>query len=80
MAFPGEPVEQRRGVIPRRVRVMAQSCGVRALNAHAREREWGRRACGGPRARRTSPEGAFRYAALAGRGGRQGGDRVVRVF
>jgi hypothetical protein len=33
-----------------------------------------------PRARRTPPEGAFRCAALAGCGGHQGRDRVVRVF
>jgi hypothetical protein len=93
MTFPRESVEQHRGVIPTRVRVVAQSCGVRALNARAREQEWGRRARGGPRARRTppegafnprarrtSPEGAFRCAALAGRGGHQGRDCVVRVF
>jgi hypothetical protein len=41
MAFPRESVEQRRGVIPGRVRVVARSCGVRALNARARERERG---------------------------------------
>jgi hypothetical protein len=41
MAFPRESVEQRRGVIPRRVRVVAQSCGIRALNARAREQERG---------------------------------------
>jgi hypothetical protein len=52
-------VEQRRGVILRRVRVVVRSCGVRALNARAREQEWGRRVREGPRARRTSPEGAF---------------------
>jgi hypothetical protein len=86
-------VEQRRGVIPMRVRVVAQSCGVRALNARACEQERGRRACEGPRAtwtppegafspraRRTSPEGAFRRAAMAGREGHHGRDRVVRVF
>jgi hypothetical protein len=93
MASPRESVEQRRGVIPRRVRVVARSCGVRALNVRAREQERGRRARRGPRARRTPPEGAFsprarrtwpegafRCAALAGRGGHQGRDRVVRVF
>jgi hypothetical protein len=58
MAFPRESVEQRRGVIPRRVRVVVRSCGVRASNAHAREQERGRRALESPRARRTSPEGA----------------------
>jgi hypothetical protein len=41
MAFPRESVEQRLGMIPRRVRVVARSCGVRALNAHSRERERG---------------------------------------
>jgi hypothetical protein len=54
-----ELVEQRLGVIPRRVGDGAQSCGVKALNAWACEQE---RAChvrGDPRARRTSPEGAF---------------------
>jgi hypothetical protein len=57
MAFPWESAEQRRGVIPRRVRVVARSCGVRALNAHVREQERWRRAREGPRVRRTSPEG-----------------------
>jgi hypothetical protein len=33
-----------------------------------------------PRARRTSPEGAFSRAALAGRGGHQGCDRLVCAF
>jgi hypothetical protein len=47
MAFPRESVEQHRGVIPRHVRVVAQSCGVRALNARTREQERGRRARGG---------------------------------
>jgi hypothetical protein len=32
MVLPRESVEQRRGVIPRHVRVVAQTCGVRALN------------------------------------------------
>jgi hypothetical protein len=41
MAFPRESVERHRGVIPRRVRVVARSCGVRALNARAREQERG---------------------------------------
>jgi hypothetical protein len=59
MAFPRELVEQHRGMIPRRVRVVAQSCGVRALNACTCEQERGRRVCEGPRARRTPPEGAF---------------------
>jgi hypothetical protein len=58
MGSPRESVEQHRGVIPRRVRVVVQSCGVRALNARTREQERGRRARGSPRARRTSPVGA----------------------
>jgi hypothetical protein len=33
MVFPKEWVEQHRGVNPKRVRVVAQSCGARALNA-----------------------------------------------
>jgi hypothetical protein len=41
MVFPSELVEQRRGVIPRRVRVVAQSYDVRALNARAHEQERG---------------------------------------
>jgi hypothetical protein len=41
MVSPKEWVEQRRGVIPRRVRVVAQSCGVRALNARMCEQERG---------------------------------------
>jgi hypothetical protein len=32
MALPGELAEQRRGVIPRRVRGMREPAGVRALN------------------------------------------------
>jgi hypothetical protein len=39
MASPRELARQRRGVIPRRVRVVARPCGVRALNARARVRE-----------------------------------------
>jgi hypothetical protein len=39
MASPRELAEQRRGVIPRRVRVGARLCGVRALNARTRVRE-----------------------------------------
>jgi hypothetical protein len=39
MASPRELAEQRRGVIPRRVRVGARPCGVRALNARTRVRE-----------------------------------------
>jgi hypothetical protein len=39
MASPRELAEQRRGVIPRRVRVVAQPCGVRALNARTSMRE-----------------------------------------
>jgi hypothetical protein len=41
MVLPRESVEQRRGVIPRCVRVVAQSCGARALNARMREQERG---------------------------------------
>jgi hypothetical protein len=50
MASPRELAKQRRGVIPRRVRVVAQPCGVRALNARTCVREqvragaWERRA------------------------------------
>jgi hypothetical protein len=49
-------VEQHGGVIPKRVRVVAWSCSVRALNARTREQERGRRARGtlergGPRPR-----------------------------
>jgi hypothetical protein len=33
--LPRESVEQRQDVIPKRVGVVAQSCGVRALNAPA---------------------------------------------
>jgi hypothetical protein len=39
MDSPRESVEQHQGVIPRRVRVVARSCGVRALNARTREQE-----------------------------------------
>jgi hypothetical protein len=39
MVFPRGSVEQRRGVIPRRVKVVAQSCCVRALNAQTCEQE-----------------------------------------
>jgi hypothetical protein len=39
MASPRELAEQRRGVIPRHVRVGARPCGVRALNARTRVRE-----------------------------------------
>jgi hypothetical protein len=48
MGFPKELVEQRRGVIPRRVGVVAQSCNVRALNAQTSEQEWWCRVHGGP--------------------------------
>jgi hypothetical protein len=87
MVFPREWVEQRRGVIPRRVGVVAQSYGARELNARTCEQERGRRVRGdprvrriSPRARRTSPEGAFSRAALAGRGGHQGCGFLVRAF
>jgi hypothetical protein len=39
MASPREFAEQRRGVIPRCVRVGVRPCGVKALNAHTRVRE-----------------------------------------
>jgi hypothetical protein len=39
MVFPREWVEQRRGVIPKRVGVVAQSYGVRASNARTCEQE-----------------------------------------
>jgi hypothetical protein len=66
-------VEQRRGVIPSRVRVVARSYGVRALNARAREQERWRRVREGPRARRTSPEGGVQPSGEAdlARGGVQ---------
>jgi hypothetical protein len=51
---PRELVEQRRGVIPRRVRVVARPCGVRALNARTHGREQARAEAlerGGPRLR-----------------------------
>jgi hypothetical protein len=60
MVLPREWVEQRRGMIPRRVGVMAQSCGVRALNAWTCKQERGV-VCvgtlerGGPRRRGTQP-------------------------
>jgi hypothetical protein len=41
MGSPKESVEHHRGVIPRRVRVVVRSCGVRALNARTREQERG---------------------------------------
>jgi hypothetical protein len=50
MASPQELAKQRRGVIPRRVRVVARPCCVRALNARTRvweqvrARTWERRA------------------------------------
>jgi hypothetical protein len=49
-------VEHRRGVIPRHVGVVAQSCDVRALNAQTCEQERGWRARGDPRARRSALE------------------------
>jgi hypothetical protein len=68
MASPRELEKQRRGVIPRRVRVVARPCCVRALNARTRVREQVRvtaremrtgcvRGC--PRAERTPPEGVL---------------------
>jgi hypothetical protein len=39
MASPRELAKQRRGVIPRRVRVVVRPCCVRALNARTRVRE-----------------------------------------
>jgi hypothetical protein len=50
MASPRELAKQRRGVVPRRVRVVARPCDVTALNARTRVWEqvhagaWGRRA------------------------------------
>jgi hypothetical protein len=38
MGSPRELAEQRRGVIPRRVKVVARPCGVRALNARTHRR------------------------------------------
>jgi hypothetical protein len=77
MASPRELAEQRRGVIPRRVRVVARPCGVRALNARTRVREqvhagaW-KGACGCPRAERAPPKGVLspraRRASLEGQG------------
>jgi hypothetical protein len=58
MGSPRESVEQRQGVIPRRVRVVVQSCGVRALNARTRGREQVRAGAlerGGPRPRGRQP-------------------------
>jgi hypothetical protein len=55
MASHRELAGQRWGVIPRRVRVVAQHCGVRALNARARVQEQVRAGAlerGGPRPRR----------------------------
>jgi hypothetical protein len=57
MDLPRELVEQHRGVIPRRVRVVVRPCGVRALDAHTREWEQVRASAlerGGPR-----PRGCF---------------------
>jgi hypothetical protein len=48
MVPPREWAEQRRGVIPRRVRVVAQFCGARALNARMREQEQGVTCVQGP--------------------------------
>jgi hypothetical protein len=51
---PKELVEQRWGVIPRRVRVVARPCGVRAFNARTRRWEQARVGAferGGPRSR-----------------------------
>jgi hypothetical protein len=74
MGSPRESVEQHRGVIPRRVKAVARSCSIRALNARTREQERGRRVRGSPRARRTSPEGG---ALLRRLGGPQGATEVA---
>jgi hypothetical protein len=42
MGSPRELVEQHRGVIPRRVRVVVRPCGVKALNARTRGQEGAR--------------------------------------
>jgi hypothetical protein len=62
MASPQELAEQRQGVIPRRVRVGARPCGVRALNARTRVQEQARVGARGMRAwvpssEATPPEG-----------------------
>jgi hypothetical protein len=80
MAAPRELAEQWWGEIPGRVGVVVLSCGVKALNARTCEQERRCHVRRGPRARQTSPEGAFSLAALAGRGGHQGRDRVVCAF
>jgi hypothetical protein len=77
MVLPGELVEQRRGVIPRRVRVVAQACKRQSIKWLRRvRRRGGDVRVRAPRARRTSPEGAFRPVALVG----QGATRAVIVL
>jgi hypothetical protein len=72
MAFPGESVEQRQGVIPRRVRVVARvlwcqsikcsytgaGAGTTCVHVPSSEAVLAEGALS-PQARRTSPEGAF---------------------
>jgi hypothetical protein len=80
MAFLRELAKQRRGMIPRRVRVVARPCCVRALNARTRVREQVRVTAremrggcvrGSPRVERTPPEGVLspraRQTLLEGR-------------
>jgi hypothetical protein len=62
--LPRELAKQRRGMIPRRVRVVAWPCRVRALNARTRVREQVRVSAREtrswePRAERTPPEGVL---------------------
>jgi hypothetical protein len=60
MAFPGESVEQRRGVIPRRVKVVVRVLWCQSIKcAYTGAGAGTTRACRSPRARWTSPEGAF---------------------
>jgi hypothetical protein len=61
MASPGGLAEQRRGMIPKRIRGTAcvdSFAGVRALNAPVGGAGTGAASSWGPRARRTSPAGA----------------------
>jgi hypothetical protein len=70
-------VEQRRGVIPRRV--MARLCRVRALNARTRVREqvcsWGTLERGGARSRGHEPSSEVDLARGGALLGRSGGPR-----
>jgi hypothetical protein len=81
MVFPRELVEQRRDGIPRRVRVVAQSSGVRTLNAQTCEQERRCRVRGGPSSEADLARGGVRPSSEAdlARGGvqpcRSGGPR-----